>query len=470
MAPSRRSRFEAATDEPITAANAMATRLSPATEKLVWSKAAGLCAMESCRKSLVLERGDDSAALVGEIAHIVAHSGRGPRSDAEPSGGNRDAEPNLVLLCPNHHTEIDRDPKAWTVQRLLGIKESHERWVRERLSVEQANSDPGPELVETVHSSVMRVATIPRYVYVAPTTINERDIKGMIDIEPNSPIALPYIVRGGNLLTFTRLTDQMNPFARSFQGTAEAHDARKWWLDPDLSNWYVTLLNRTLNKLTGRRGLNLDKDHHRYYFDPALDANGNPIARTVHYQPLNNPRSEKSVVWRPVRKKTGEARNYWTHLAVGLRFHRVTQTDWVLSVRPERRFTVDGWKLLVPKATGRRATRTKSHMYNYSLLGELQFWKEYLSAFQSHTILDFGGQSLVIDAELLSGNAKWPGVEGDVRPFENIARPMDLFSSHAYHEALDANRDPDVELEEWELKDFVALESNLDDDVLTDEP
>ena len=38
------------------------------------------------------------------------------------------------------------------------------------------------------------------------------------------------------------------------------------------------------------------------------------------YRPLNESRATRSVVWQPKKKATGEARNYWLHRAVGLRF------------------------------------------------------------------------------------------------------------------------------------------------------
>ena len=110
-------------------------------------------------------------------------------------------------------------------------------------------------------------------------------------------------------------------------------------------------------------------------------------------------------------------------------------------------------------------------MYNYQLLGELQFWKEYLSDGQPAVILNFGGQSLVIDAELITGGATWPGVPDDVKPFANTLREMNLFSSADYHRALSDNSNPDAELGSLELEDFVTIEgvANEEPDVLADE-
>jgi hypothetical protein len=447
-------------------------RIPPAVSKLVWVRAGGLCAFPGCRQSLVQGTADAIPdALIGHVAHIVGHSeDNGPRSEYPVPGGDRNGPANLVLLCPTHHVLVDGQASTYTVERLIGIKEIHERWVRERLSIEEADAEPGPMLTDTVYSTLLRVDHMPQHVYTAPCAWEEKNVGSRLRVEAGSAIALPYIVRAGQLIAFTRLTGENNPFADviSEPGASKRHDAPAWWRDKDLSNWYVTLLNRALNKLTGRRGLNLDKDHHRYFFDPERNDEGHAISRTVTCQPLNQAGASKTVVRRPKRRSTGEFRRYWVHLAVGLRFHRVTDRDWVLSVRPERRYTVDGWQPLVPKATGRRATSQKSHMYNYALLGELQFWKEYLSNGEPRMILDFGGQSLVIDAELLSGAAEWPGIPGDVKPFENVVREDDLFTSAAYRRALKGSAESDAELEPWELEDLSALESP--DDTIGDEP
>ena len=446
--------------------------VSAAVNKLVWVKAGGLCAFPDCRKPLVeAATYADDEALLGQVAHIVGHSEeRGPRSEHPIPGGDRNGVGNFLLLCPIHHKIVDTQVATYTVERLVGMREDHERWVREQLSINDADANAGPLKAETVHSSLLAVDRMPARVYTAPCGLLEKDVRSRIRITPDSPVALPFIVRAGLLISFARLTDADNPFADAISepGAAERHDAKDWWQDKDLSSWYVTLLNRTLNKLTGRRGLNLDKEHQRYYFEPNKDEEGRARPRTVLYQPLNRAASEKSVVWKPKKRRTGEARNYWIHFAVALRFHRVSATHWVLSVRPERRYTIDGLQPLVPKATGKRSTSLKSHMYNYVLLGELQFWKEYLSKGEPHIILDFGGQSLVIDAMLLPGEAEWPGIPGDVKPFENVVRPDDLFSSVAYHRALEGSPDPDAELELWELEDIVALETA--DDAVGDTP
>jgi hypothetical protein len=99
---------------------------------MLWGRAAGRCSI--CRTMLVVDRTEnDGEALVGEMCHIVAESVDGPRGRSPLTGAKRDEYDNLILLCPNHHAEIDGQPEAFTVERLKSIKAEHERWVQNSL-------------------------------------------------------------------------------------------------------------------------------------------------------------------------------------------------------------------------------------------------------------------------------------------------------------------------------------------------
>lgn len=423
----------------------------------------------------------DTDALIGEVAHIVGQSAEGgPRSDDPVPGGDRGGVANLVLLCPTCHTIVDRQSATYTVERLLGIKESHESWVRERLRIDARAS--APRRREHIHSALLAVDRMPRYVYTAPCLIGDGDVRARIRAPADPSVMLPSFVQDKLLIAFWPLTEPHGPFADVIHeaGAAERQETREWWDDPVRSGWLVTLLNRALNKLTGRRGLNLDKAHKRYYFEPEREevtpegsepgASPTIVARPrkVTYRPLSLSTSELHVVWQPKKRSTGELRNHWKHRAVGLRFHRVSPDQWVLSLRPEHRFTTDGFTPMVPKATGRRATREKSRMYNIDLLGELQFWRDFLADGKPFIEMNFGHERLVIDAHLLAGEIEWPGVTGDSVSFKNERAEMDLFASAAYDAALEAGLDDDDELEDdgggsdadlddWEAEELDAL-------------
>ena len=91
-----------------------------------WKKLAVLsrnrCAFTGCPTPLVDEAAD---VVVGEIAHIRAQSPGGPRYDPAYPAGLIHAAENLMLMCPTHHTLIDKAPDAFPVEALLMMRESH---------------------------------------------------------------------------------------------------------------------------------------------------------------------------------------------------------------------------------------------------------------------------------------------------------------------------------------------------------
>ena len=105
-------------------------------QKILWSKAAGRCSMPDCRKKLALDASDavpSKSVLIGENAHIVGDKKTAARGDSPLSAEDRDRYPNLILLCRNHHREVDRDPAAWPIELLHQVKADHEWWVESRL-------------------------------------------------------------------------------------------------------------------------------------------------------------------------------------------------------------------------------------------------------------------------------------------------------------------------------------------------
>jgi hypothetical protein len=72
---------------------------------------------------------DQSAVKLAEVAHIVAASVGGPRSNSDAPEELLTAFGNLLLLCPNCHVTVDSSPDAFTVGVLRGWKTEHERRV-----------------------------------------------------------------------------------------------------------------------------------------------------------------------------------------------------------------------------------------------------------------------------------------------------------------------------------------------------
>lgn len=71
--------------------------------------------------------------VVGEEAHIVAEEDDGPRGDPSTPIHERNAYPNLILMCPTHHRLIDKDHgRHYSVDQLQRMKADHEALVERR--------------------------------------------------------------------------------------------------------------------------------------------------------------------------------------------------------------------------------------------------------------------------------------------------------------------------------------------------
>lgn len=412
--------------------------ISSRTEKILWGKAGATCSFLGCRRELVAEASQaDGEVVLGEVAHIVARNRDGPRGESLPPGGEIDGYENLILLCEEHHKLIDGQPNTYTVAKLGQIKEDHERWVREQLSREKrflrAYSPPEELQNEAVYSNLLPVSHLPMHIYSAPCSLSVAEVKDNIASPKDKEIMIPFILKARQLFSFNDLKQNNNPFHRVIDSSAAVSAyAPDWWGDPDHYRWFIELLNRSLHKLTGRKGLNFDKEHSRYYFEPME----NGQSRSIEYTSLDKRKTRRMVAWRPSFKHSGELKNYWEHLAVGLRFHWVSQQGWCLSIRPERRFTKDGYTPLTPKGIGRRSTSRKSKMRNIDVFQEVNFWRDFLSGGSPRIIFNFGMQSLIVNTDILNANILWPGVPEDSKPLEDLRYEDDLFTYADYQAAL----------------------------------
>lgn len=65
--------------------------------------------------------------MIGEMAHVIGRSAAGPRGVPE---GGADTYDNLILLCPTHHTHIDKAPGEFPEDLLRAWKTEHEGLIR----------------------------------------------------------------------------------------------------------------------------------------------------------------------------------------------------------------------------------------------------------------------------------------------------------------------------------------------------
>jgi len=402
--------------------------------RILFQKSGNRCAFSPCGKLLTYVESASSSDVeisISDIAHIVAESLAGPRGSYPFPIESRNKAENLILLCKEHHRVIDECVPAYPVERLRGIKEDHEN--RIEIATGQATQ---PQLLakpvlqtETLFGTFLEVTRMPSWIYSAECTVeSEREIKDKIQ-RPGDGRMCPFILKGTRLYCFNDLRRSDHPFVHSTMPQWKKDRTDEWWRNEEKLGWFLTLANRSLNKLTGRKGLKLDKEHHRYYFEPAGDET-NPVNRTIKYVPLNRGSSDRSVAWRPITKKTGLPKKHWHHLAVALRFLPVSPTSWCLTVRPELRITKDGFTVPPARTIGGRVTKQKSHSFNNNLLDDLQFWRSFLSDGRPEIICHFDpGQQIVVSSAMLDREISWPGMPEEKRlQFRNVNFEDDLFS------------------------------------------
>lgn len=95
--------------------------------KILWGRAGGRCSAPRC--------GEDLTALVaggryvvGEMAHVIGSKPTAARGTPE---GGEDTYENLILLCPTHHTHIDKSPDGtYSIELLHEWKKTHEDTIR----------------------------------------------------------------------------------------------------------------------------------------------------------------------------------------------------------------------------------------------------------------------------------------------------------------------------------------------------
>ncbi|MEB8341299.1 NACHT domain-containing protein [Streptomyces endophyticus] len=105
--------------------------------KLLWGRSWNECAFPGCSQELTVdldaETTPQKTVVLGEEAHIVAREDEGPRGDPGVPLADRNAYDNLILLCPTHHTLIDKDHgRNFPVDALLAMKHAHEAAVVRR--------------------------------------------------------------------------------------------------------------------------------------------------------------------------------------------------------------------------------------------------------------------------------------------------------------------------------------------------
>lgn len=109
------------------------TEIPPAESLKLWVRSGGRCAL--CKKYLLEGELTVRPLLLGERAHMVgqADTAASPRGQAALPREARDLADNLVLLCPDCHSEIDKRGvlDIVTIEWLTHQKREHETRIRQ---------------------------------------------------------------------------------------------------------------------------------------------------------------------------------------------------------------------------------------------------------------------------------------------------------------------------------------------------
>jgi len=107
---------------------------SAATKLLLAHRSGDRCAFPGCPRHLTVDSpGGGEPAGTGVAAHIRGENPGSARYDASMTDEQRDSFHNLIYLCSDHHTQIDRQEADFPVDHLLAIKTEHENKAREAM-------------------------------------------------------------------------------------------------------------------------------------------------------------------------------------------------------------------------------------------------------------------------------------------------------------------------------------------------
>jgi hypothetical protein len=120
------------------------------TRKFLWAKSGNTCAF--CKTQLISNNMDSTEFNIGEECHIISSKPTGPRHVADLK--DYDNYENLLLLCKNHHKEIDELVDTYTEELLRYIKTNHENWVKKVIAeaAEEKQKDQKPKFLMRITS------------------------------------------------------------------------------------------------------------------------------------------------------------------------------------------------------------------------------------------------------------------------------------------------------------------------------
>jgi len=124
--------------------------ISDRTRKNLWAKSGNRCSI--CKTELFSGQKNEDEFNIGEECHIISRKQNGPRHKSNLE--NYDTYDNLILLCRNHHKEIDELTDTYTEELLRYMKLNHENWVKTTLTDSINNSkEEKPRFLKKITSA-----------------------------------------------------------------------------------------------------------------------------------------------------------------------------------------------------------------------------------------------------------------------------------------------------------------------------
>lgn len=158
--------------------------------------------------------------LIGEMAHVLAHAKKGPRASTE--NYNRiDRYENLILLCPNHHTIVDKAPEDFPAELLRNWKSTLEDRVDRALDIPTFTTKE--ELFKYAHSLLDQNKLIHYHFGPTSETARTKPLSSLHKIWEARKIE--EIIPNNSLIVaaFRRYTGLLNAHELQTFGKFEAH-------------------------------------------------------------------------------------------------------------------------------------------------------------------------------------------------------------------------------------------------------
>jgi|GEM_PF-6273908 signal recognition particle GTPase len=119
------------------------------TLKTLWAASGNRCGHPDCEEEVA---DTEQGIVIGEICHIRAQSEGGPRYDPSLNEDEVDAYSNLILLCPTHHTYIDKNPEEYPIEKL-------ERWKQQQEEQDSTGTELSDELLTELQLTDSKLET-----------------------------------------------------------------------------------------------------------------------------------------------------------------------------------------------------------------------------------------------------------------------------------------------------------------------